>query len=413
MLSSLIVLFISTSSFGKILDFPKGCLSDDENLQKACQALGKIKNSDKLVFATGEKMSGCFLQTKSESSRNESKKFLGLAFQMNELINSRFPSAESKQISLYLNAPDELLNLKDLTKSEALLVQNYSEALKISLQSFTELNSTAPANYFKEYEESREALTPLLQNLPTQEMVLTTIKKLNATRIASPSTRKGTQIMVRDLACKPYIDAFFSESQGQIGLSESLKYLPKISRITMWGHEHAHSFDACYATDSKKSFEFQPFSKLMDCLRYDVGQFSQNRFPTDWCAERHTREAFCDHFGIQAAIDEMKKNPPQYTMDPLSLSDNEVYVPPGFEILFYYLDSTCSELSVNETESTTHPDSKRRLQDILLRHPTIAKAVNCPTDRPYCDPIKGTQNQGVNGDGTTLKTTPRKDHAQD
>lgn len=387
---------------GNSVEFPNLC-PNEKNIIKVCEELGKIESDKTLVFADGSEMPACLMQTMPPRERE-------LAISERKLMYKIFDFLISAGISLgdktyrtkMLKSKEQLISLKWLYPELSDIVDELLIVREKRLPMQRQVTiKTPPLN--KEFDDALMGIKALVTQFPNGSKVSSKVARIGS----EPSTKQFI-----DINCRQPPNAFFNKYFDNVSLSDSIKSFPPLTRKFILGHEIAHSFDPCFIsmTDApfknnpdpdmifkynlneykprKKPLHENPFESLINCIRDEVGKFKQEeQGNTDFCRQRHTREAFCDHIGTYLVSEHLKTQKyPQIKKTP-----QKVYLPPGYEAVFFFIDDTCAK---DNLESSTHPASKRRLFDILLKNPIISKSLNCPIDSKaaYCDVQKGLVN---------------------
>ncbi len=357
--------------------FPNKCILD--NLKPACDSLSKVKSTDTLVFANGEKMAGCFLRSRLDMASNEEQMELHKTrFLLSEILMRTGLAPNAAILSEYLRNPESIpLNVPNdrISDEDRSLINEYANIIRIKAYNNLTL---FPVDINSEFLDSKKKI---VEYLSRSEEFASSAEMVEETKFINDERKISS--------CRPDTGAFFNTLTKTVSFQGARSQYPFLSRLRVYGHEMAHAIDPC--TMMQSSLKNDSFINLTSCLREDVGQFKQGDQLT--CKEGHTREAFCDHFGALLIAEHLKQNLPVYKSPPKPARRNEVYLPPGYEIFFFELDIHCA----GSMDSASHPKMSRRLEDILLANPVIAKAAGCPTPEAYCDIKKGTvRSQGAN-----------------
>ena len=400
----MIILFLLIISQAKAADsFLKGCLAKESNLNQACTMLKKVKSTDTLVFATGETMKGCFLMTKNPAEVVNRDKFNRLSFLVHQLLKEKVQSNPS-ELLFFLKNPQKLLAtdlIRMFTESEKELIQIYISSFPLDLKTMT----TNKIDFKKEFESSQRLLLGLLRGKISDPEASSSL----ASVISSVRHNNDPSSSPDSLSCKPNTNAFFAPDSRQVRFQGGTSQYPLVSRINNLGHEMAHSIDLKWYSKYVGATQ-HPLMGLITCLREGSGQFKQDK-SVEKAEEgaRFTNEAFCDHFGAELVAEHLKFNPPKYPFKsaPVPVPSDQVFLPPGYEIIFFELDDYCSR---PQKESKSHPSAAKRIKEIYLRNPTIAKALNCPTNQQECD-LNGTVRQ--NNSASPKLAKPSKKAVED
>lgn len=369
-------------SFAEQVEFPKGCPAD--NLRKICSTLGKIGNDKILLFADGTQLPACYTQTADESSRkehyeaeNELRKVLLRAAALSFFKRTEHLSdAQLKEVNdAVSNSMTTVASLSDLKEIDEYASSSLAIAAIDKHIAFKE-KVRPPKPYFgkdilkdaifaaAEIRKLAETLAP--PGNPIRENIIT---GLETTRLVNLRSSKM-------IHCRPQIGAFHEtktvKDRSTFAMTPALSHYPPSTRIQAIGHEIAHKFDPCNLPVQKNS----PLTPFVECLQNKVGDFKRSAFLGS--CDPHTQEAFCDAFGIhvqEAWIKNQLKQPVQMP----EIKPNMVLMPPGYENIFTHLDFACSSTDSND-QLSTHPNSSRRLADIILKSPVIAGTLGCPSD---------------------------------
>lgn len=368
----LLITLLTTQSRGA--DFvSKGC--PGENLEKTCAALAAIPTDKVMVFADGTEMPACYLQTANPELTNESKE------KEKELYRIVFLRLErTLGPALMKNVQDSMFEPAEIMQ----FVAGDPEA-RTALEEIIQIQSKVrpprrgvAKNYSAEFNFIKKEMANVIdkgkfQSSSGKEQTLYKVSAI----------QKVDREAVHPITCRPMIQAFYAptvdKTEQFISVSPAVTNFPTFEKLRIIGHEMAHSIDPC-----KDDFSGNyPYQKLVDCLQQDVGHFKKGLF--NYSKDMHTCEAFADAVGVYIAEKWQKQQPP---LKPIvkDSSPNKIYMPPGFEMIIFDLDTSCREM-IDQKPTTTHPSSIKRFQDIILKNPTVAKAVNCPMDAktPRCD----------------------------
>ncbi|MBL7542866.1 MAG: hypothetical protein JNL11_03575 [Bdellovibrionaceae bacterium] len=381
------------------LTFPKGCLID--NLDKICSTLSQVSPDDSVVFSTGETLPGCFLLTKHPNSIRLINDFKYFSAQLSLILRQRHSS--DQQVT-YLLAHPEKIDPKHFSRNK-------------DFQYFYSSYMT----FKKLIDDAYPKKTPTKTN-PSQNEVLKTVKEqaknfLHLAKEESDSFFRTTHLKLdsqpTEQNCYPDPNAFLSTDMenSPILLTTSIAQYPMASIKTVLTHEIAHTFDPCLYHTQKKPASPYPFQKAIKCLQEDLN-FTAGK---NICEQNHLREAFCDLVSVTALAEDLEKNTSKVTNIKKSSLETSItadkknknlILPEGYEHLFYTIDRYCAHRDLEESKS--HPSSERRLLDLYLRNPKVAKFYGCKATKPYCDLFNGLS--AVERDTSTSPSTRSKEN---
>ncbi|WP_413287490.1 hypothetical protein [Bdellovibrio sp. HCB337] len=374
-------------------------------MKEVCETLSQIKPTSRIEFADGTSVHACVLVTENlgalvEGSPNGSGNFQKKNF---EKLTRKYFEILQKDNSL----TDQ--DIADLLRNP-LSLDEYLTKAKVSPQN----EEWIPYVKFANERDKQNAI--LTEDQDIQRKFDYTKKKVSELGNgnlamdlgADKNAFKGLKaVSLRELptpenlACRPkvnahYIGASNGTLENKIWMTEGMTQMNARSLYFILGHELGHSFDPC-KSKTKNVLENHPYRRLVSCLRDDFGKFRNIQNPQkteDWCKDFHTQEAFCDYFGAYVLEQHINENPVRPKKK--SLSEGVVVAPPGYENIFWLLDQTCADGIDADDTQRSHPSSYRRLKDILLRNPTIAKSVGCnvSSTTPRCDIQKGFTGAG-------------------
>ena len=358
--------------------FPLGCPGN--KLEKSCEALASIPTDKVLVFADGTEMPACYLTTANPKLSDEKTK---KSMELHRIIVNKLDKILTR---------DQVMNLVyTLSEPSALLPYFKSDpegqkAVEELIQ-LEEAERPPKRRTNKDIQESFDyAQTEMAKEVEKGNFANPTLKNKTISQVKS--IKNAPVQSIRAISCKPVIQAFYLWVKGTsvqaLSLTPATTQMPEFSKLRIIGHELAHSFDPC----KPELQDSHPFKKLIDCLQKDVGEFKEGYF--NYKNDSHTCEAFADMFGVYIAEKWQKSQPPAKPIVRDS-SPNKIYMPPGYEMIIVDLDLACRDLASHYKGEGSHPASETRLKEIILKNPTVAKAVNCPMDAktPRCDIEEG------------------------
>lgn len=378
--------------------------------EKVCEALGKVKTSDTLVFEDGSEFPGCFVATKSEQDSKIFQQMKILRFKIYERLKALDPLFSDSSESEYFRAPGKMLTLTRADESDRKLFKEYIQLWKTE-NAYQELKHPArQTNLESEVQSIKKSIQTFADQIPD------TYPKSNLTKSEYKKIRASKSSIGSELSCFPEINAYYDYYYFLVGLSPHQTQVPTASRAFLIGHELCHSIDPCAKLregEPEPEMEY-PFQPAVSCLRDDIGYFKKSsdaqvtaeQKPA--CSDNYTREALCDLMSVHAIESRLKK-PMKTTKKLVQLKANQIQMPKGYDIIFSQLDAACSSrLSLEDGQ--THPHQMKRLKEIMFRNPIIAKALNCPVDpkQPYCDAMKGLVNAPKNKKGAPESSAPSK-----
>lgn len=373
-LSALTFLFVSKSF---ALEFPKLCPTA-HNLPKICEELSKISSNKTLVFSDGFEMPACAMMT----SNPEEKELVAVKKEIMYKIGAE----------LHAIGALDLVGASEVFRNPGLGRQRFPKLAKLfdKLDEIRKSTESAqivfPVQNVKIISTAKWAKKEILnvmfrQNLPAK------VKK-NATDQLNQIQLEDETLPEEIVPCRPEVSSFYQTKVGGVNVSLSRAQYPPLARLISLGHELGHNFDSCNLGE-RGAHPLLP--KLLKCIRQDVGKFVSPI--KNVACDIHSREAFCDHIGVHLVEQRIKEFPQEIVKDERALgSPYKIVMPPGYDIIFGRLVSTCNDGLDSSDRDSAYPSSKHRLFDIFMRNPSIAKALNCPVEanKPYCDIEKGT-----------------------
>lgn len=385
--------------------FPQGCLADSANLEKTCQALSQVKNFDVLVFQSGEKMLGCHLTSKNTNETKSNEDYLSMEIQFFQSISRFIGILDEAEIIKIINNPREALNFEGLSAQDIKFIKNL-DAEKSKRQALRSLRSYSnPQDQEELLKIAKQQSLDILKN-DSSNLVNTVMQERVQRTVLLKNMQNSFITEKREASCLPDLNAFYLPERAEVPpgtpnfqsnatyMNQSFNYYPKLTQLYVMSHELAHSFDPCesghYSQSEKKKHPdvqdniSEPFQALINCLRFEGGNFRTQRFKGKGCGDAHTREAFCDHIAVEVVAREIQKTNKKKDDVKIQLEPGEILLPPGFEFLIFHIDGACRERA-NNIQEKTHPLSQRRLQDILLKHPILADLSGCPKPTERCD----------------------------
>lgn len=389
------LLFSNCQSWG--LTFPKGCLTD--NLDKICTLLGRVSPDANVIFSTGETLPGCFLLTKHPNSVKLINDFKYFSSQLSLLLKQKYPS--DQMVTDYLAHPEKI----DIKRFSNVKDFQYFYSSYISFRKL--VNDSYPKKYATKINA--------LQNeelISAKQQIKSLLAQVKETDSFFSSTKLKFDSQPSEQNCYPDPNAFLNPSADShsILLTTAISQYPSASRKTVITHEIAHTFDPCLYDYPTKKNSPHPFGKAIECLKENL-KFSPGR---NICEANHLREAFCDLVSATALAEDLEKSSLKSsdnrkgTVEISSANidkDKNLILPKGFEHLFYILDRHCADKDFEESKS--HPSSERRLLELYLRHPKIAKFYGCEASQPYCDLFQGLSSAGKETSKSSTSTSKR------
>ena len=384
-LVAITLFLIAGSAFA--LEFPKLCPSAN-NLPKICEELSKISSNKTLVFNDGFEMPACAMMT----SNPEEKELVGVKKEIMYKIGAELHAIGA----MNLTSASEVFRNPALGRERYPKLAKYFDKLDEIRKSTENAQIVFPIQSVKIMSTARWAKKEILnvmfrQNLPAK------VKK-SATDQLNQIQLEDENMPTEIVPCRPEISSFYEAKVGGVNVTLSRAQYPPLSRLVSLGHELGHNFDSC-TLGERGPHPILP--KLLKCLQKEVGNFVSPI--KNVACDVHSREAFCDHIGVHLVEQSLQEFPPIAVRDERAIaSPYKIVMPPGYDIIFGRLVSTCNDgLDANDKDSA-YPTSKHRMFDIFMRNPSIAKALNCPYDPrgSYCDIEKGKTSAS--------KTTPAK-----
>lgn len=396
---------IGASSSTAAVEIPKGCPLD--HMPKVCEAFREIKNTDVLVFADGTKIPGCMLRTANRDSTKNNLQNLERSI-FNTLNESKAPYPREGHYVLSDLIEDHEALRRFAVKQSAQFAEEVNEFTDLKNRSRLPSQPLSDSNtYHDDFEFALTELKALIVRpkfSATPETINRISMRLGKIKDAPPEDPSTD-------ACLPDVDSIgFDPTRDRVELPKSFVHYPRLTRLRILGHELAHSFDPCQVITTG-DVQQHPFAALIMCIRDDVGRFKQADSPNSqkgWCYEGHTKEAFCDYFGGHLVEMSLAKTKPVNRKQLASSDPKAINLPPGFESVFFDLDNACLK-GLNSDAGSTHPSPYRRLKEIYMRMPSIAKSLGCKVngDEPRCDIFRGTVRREPDTTPTSPKSTAR------
>lgn len=382
-------------SFGQT--FPEGCVVD--NMEKVCQTLSEIKPTAQIQFADGTLVPGCIIQTENLSALKEDSQNKDL-----DLLTRKYFELIQKDASL----TDQ--QLAKMLRYPGNLHKYFSEHnIATDKEEWTKYNSLVESRSARDYVWTEKKNFEPIYSFTNSQINALADFTLNSDAVADKSTFKKLKKLniyqpptPGQISCRPSLNAAYEEGTipgakaGAVLLSEGMGQMNEGYLYFVVGHELGHSFDPCHSKVKNVS-EKHPFRKLISCLRDDIGQFKKRASPKtndEWCQDNHTCEAFSDYFGAYVLEQKILADKSRMRSRPVRKVPEAITAPPGYEHIFGMIDSACAEGLNTDDTNDSHPSWNRRLKEIILRNPAIAKSVGCdvPSNTPRCDIEKGLVN---------------------
>lgn len=384
---TLFILLISCIVGAK--EFPKLCPSE-QNMPEICEQLRQISPNQTLVFEDGFTMNTCALKTVSHQEvklREVEKKVI---YEIEKLIANRYPKKKNQMAEAFRNPARGKTIYPDLSDAFDRLI-NIRESIGV----YTEIAVT-PFSLNSEVKFAADSVRSLSENKAKGDNLSELSHLLGIIDMARSSDVK---VLSPKFNCRPEVNAFYSFDSKKITML-GMAYFPPPSRVAIFGHEVGHSIETCHFTNYREK-KPKIFADLEACIRNDLGFVST--IDKKLNCDRHTAEAFCDHIGVHVLEDYLKANPLK-KVDPNSIKiEPKVIMPSGYQNIMVFLDLACSDNAIS-----THPAGDKRLLEIMMRSPEIAKSMKCPVDssKPRCSASQGAVNAAQSSNSTPQAEKP-------
>lgn len=238
----------------------------------------------------------------------------------------------------------------------------------------------------------------IMKSIPDKEAAKKMVQKMEKVRFA------GTQCQSNAVNSAGFKGAYIVNDEKDPHFFYCAGFLQdttSIFRIAyIMAHELSHSIDPCHMPDEAKTFEGRekmdekfPGSEILSCLRSpdsigakwseDIFNGKEEGFPKHalYCFGDQTSESYSDWMAAQILPKYLSKSQPHLTTEQTKN---------GYANIAHSLECTQPKSEINfggPVSISAHPDSKGRMNNILMANPELRKQVGCyakPEKPVYC-----------------------------